>query len=292
MIYEAELARRKANVSTVAQDERRYMNDLVSLVINSAPELARDFEESSEDLRPFWINYPPEQRGRASRGEGAPMLEYGEKVVSSHIISAVSRFYPDIRFAGLPTGGDIRYMTNDAYVHFDVKITGPNEVDNEVVVPPNQVSGDGAIWNTQGIRNNTWPVHYRGGTKSLNFYFQPKLPPIYIVDSKPRICLTFYIKVVYGNEGFGVHPLRHMEIVCVPNGLLMFDNGSQSCALADGLIISGKDDKTTADSSRRIRVKLDPLSKLDAWRSIKIKRHSDGTWKKYYRNGTEVLGIL
>ncbi len=40
----------------------------------------------------------------------------------------------------------MRLMTNDALIHLDIKITGPNDRADEIVASPNQISGDGADW--------------------------------------------------------------------------------------------------------------------------------------------------
>ncbi|ACO45099.2 BglI family type II restriction endonuclease [Deinococcus deserti] len=273
--YMKERASLLSNLDELIEMEQKYMSVMVNIIKEAAEDMHQDFHEFGPELLPFWRNYPPEQRGRAFRNEAIPMLELGEKLVGSHIIKAVCHKLENVRFPGLPTGGDIRFMTDDAFIHCDIKITGPNEVDNEVVVPPNQVSGDGEHWDAFGLRNNHWPIHYRG-SRGLNFNFQPKLPPLYLAGDKRRVCLTFYIKAVYSTVEYGVHPIRHFEVVCVPNGLLMFSNGVHSYAKADGLITSGKDEVTKDSSTRRIRVKLNPLARIANWRAVKMERQEDG----------------
>jgi hypothetical protein len=148
--YRAEVAYRKAEIENL---EKAYMEELFTMLSSEADDLYNDFTNRPFELRPFWINYPPEQRGRDSSGEGVPWLELGEKTIGSHLLQAVSRRHPLVSFPGLPTGGDIRFSLDNVLIHLDIKLTGPNDNHDEVVVPPNQVSGDGGSWKNNGIVN-------------------------------------------------------------------------------------------------------------------------------------------
>ncbi len=266
----------------IVRFERRYTDLLLDILLGRATDIDIDFSIRPRELLPFWINYPPEQRGRQPTGTATPMLELGEKTLSSHLIAEVYRRMPQVRFPGLPTGGDIRFATEDAYVHLDIKLTGPNDNPNEIVVPPNQVSGDGAGWENDGVVNSSWPVLYnRGGKRGqVSYHFQPKLSPVYILESKPLLCLTFFLKAVYEVGGFGDQPLSYLEFVSVPNGLIMFE--SYRLASTAGLIIPGKDERSKADSTKRVRIRLDPLSTTAEWRATKVSWRDD-RWVKGVR---------
>jgi Restriction endonuclease BglI len=261
--------------------ERKYADFLFEVVFDSADDLFNNFVEDAQELLPFWRNYPPEQRGNYASGTGIPMLDFGEKIIAPQVVSSLVKKRSDIRFPGLPTGADLRFTTNDALIHLDVKVTGPNDNPDEVVVPPNQVSGDGLMWR-DGIVNSGWPIfHKTGGKKgNLNYHFQPKLPPFYVLKNEVLVCLTFFLKAIYSVESLGVQPLKHFEVSCVPNGLLMF----QGPVLANtpGLIIAGKDEVTKSESTRRIRIRLDPLASIASWRSVKLER-VEGKWRKFNR---------
>jgi hypothetical protein len=56
-----------------------------------------------------------------------------------------------------------------------------------------------------------------------------------------------------------------------------------------GLLIPGKDEKHHA--KKRTRVRLDPLSKLDNWRCVKI-LFQQGKWKAIVRNDNTQLGLF
>lgn len=271
-IYFAERNKLVENLGEIANIEEAYSKILLNdIVLPTAENIVKDFTESPFELLPFWINYPPEQRGRAFSGKSIPWLELGEKTISSNLTKQLSLRFPDITFPGLPTGGDVRFMTGNVFVHLDIKLTGPNDNPNEVVVPPNQVSGDGKYWDN-GILNSTFPLkRVRDGV--LNYNFQPKLPPFYILNGKTYLCLTFFIDAIYKVETFGNHPLEYFELSCVPNGLTMFD-GPIYCN-TPGLFIAGKDDNTKAESTKRIRVRLTPLSTIDKWRSVKIVKENN-----------------
>jgi Restriction endonuclease BglI len=46
--------------------ERKYMEFLRDVIVDAAPDMYRDFCQAIE-LKSFWVNYPPIQRGRAPR---------------------------------------------------------------------------------------------------------------------------------------------------------------------------------------------------------------------------------
>lgn len=156
--YFSERNRLIQDPAEIEKIEEHYAKILLNdIVLPAAENIVRDFSKSSFKLLPFWINYPPEQRGNFPTGQSTPWLELGEKTISSNIIRELSFRFDDIIFPGLPAGGDIRFATDNVYVHLDIKLTGPNDNPNEVVVPPNQVSGDGRDWNN-GVMNSTHPV--------------------------------------------------------------------------------------------------------------------------------------
>ena len=120
---------------------------------------------------------------------------------------------------GLPLGGDIRFATSNALIHFDVKLTGPNDRADEIVASPHQISGDGVGWENNGVVNS--PATVTGARASM--VFQPELPPFYVLNKRPLVCLTYFLKAVYEVKSIGDQPLKYLEVACVPNGLLMFD---------------------------------------------------------------------
>ena len=246
--------------------EQKHMDFLLDVVMSAANDIYKDFSQAME-LYPFWINYPPIQRGRAPRGTSIPWGEVGEKTISACLIRAISLKAPSITFPGLPLGGDIRFATQDALVHFDLKLTGPNDNPDEIVASPHQIAGDGRSWRG-GVVNS--PVLVTGQKAQMSF--QPELPPFYILEQRVLLCLTYFLKVVYAVQAMGNQPLDYLELVCVPSGLLLFD-GPKYASTA-GLLIPGKDEKD--HPKKRTRVRLAPLATLAPWRSIKIIRTSAG----------------
>ncbi len=281
-LYFAEREKLINDYEKIEKIEELYSKILLNdILMPVAENIYKDFTESPLKLLPFWKNYPPEQRGRQPIGNSIPWLELGEKTIGSNIIGKLSNHFPDITFPGLPTGGDIRFATDNVYIHLDIKLTGPNDNPDEVVVPPNQVSGDGKNWD-DGILNSNFPIVYQSGSKAgqLNYHFQPKLPPFYILDGKTYLCLTFFLEAIYNVDGFGDHPLKHFELSCVPNGLIMFDGYSYS--QKKGLFIAGKDDNTKGEDTKRVRIRLTPLSQINKWRSVIVYKDEE-IWKSKER---------
>ena len=225
------------NPKIVIDLEEHYTKNLTTLCLSMADNIKSDFDEAVY-FKPFWWNYAPRPRGRKPREDSIPWGEVGEKTISQSLVMQLVSIFPDIKFIGLPFGGDIRFMTGDVVIHFDIKLTGPNDNPDEVVVSPNQVSGDGRTWNSTGYLNSK--VKVNGPRRSMEF--QPELPPIYInKDGKPKYCLTLFLKAVYSVKSKGTQPLEYMEVIAVPNGLLMFD--SLNYSRVPGIMTPGKDEQ-------------------------------------------------
>lgn len=259
------LSEEQARIVTL---EHKYTRFLLEVVVAAAKDIYKDFCQAME-LKPFWVNYPPVPRGRAPSGTSVPWGEVGEKTISSCLIRTLSLKDPSITFPGLPLGGDIRFATAEAFIHFDMKLTGPNDNAHEVVASPHQIAGDGRLWRN-GVVNSQ--VEVRGPKARMDF--QPELPPFYILDNKVLLCLTYFLKAIYTVQELGDQPLHYLELVCVPNGLLLFDGPNYS--RTRGLLIPGKDDKTI--KKKRTRVRLDPLANLASWRCTKVVL-KDSEWK-------------
>jgi hypothetical protein len=256
------------------------MEILSSVLLESISDMFHDFGTAT-DLKPFWFNYAPKQRGRSPKLESVPWGEVGEKSIVAHLVRALARRFPNIAYPGLPVGADMRFMVDDALVHLDIKLTGPNDNADEIVASPYQVSGDGAGWKNKtmwedGFTNSlVHVVGVRGGTLD----FQPALPPFYVLNGTLLVCLTYYLKVVYTVNEPGDQPLEYLELVCVPNGLVMFDGLHYD--MTPGLFLAGKDDKTKTEN-KRIRIRLSPLAQIDSWRCVKVVLEDEG-WKAVAR---------
>lgn len=250
-----------SNYSKIIELEKFYFNQLFDGLFNSANNIKSDFDKAI-DLKDFWVRYAPKQRGHKPRGTSLPWGEVGEKVLDAYLYKIISSQFQQLNFIGLPYGHDIRFLSDNAFIHLDIKSTGPNDNPNEVVASPNQVSGDGFKLDNNGIENSK--VLVSGLRKTMEF--QPELPPFYIIDNKVYPTLTFYLKCVYKVVSPGNQPLDYLELICVPNGLLMFD--TLNLGQTKGLLTPGKDIKTS--KHKRTRIKLNPLSKIDGWRCQKL----------------------
>lgn len=271
------------NSADIVALEQKYTDLLVDVTFRAAESIYADFCQVTE-LRPFWANYPPRQRGRAPSGTAIPWAEVGEKAISQNLVRAITLEDPSITFPGLPLGGDVRFATKEALIHFDVKLTGPNDRADEIVASPHQISGDGIRWENNGVANS--PVVVRGARANMDF--QPELPPFYVLNGRPLICLTYFLKAVYEVRSMGDQPLRYLELACVPNGLLMFDGAR--LAKTTGLLIPGKDGQ--GHEKKRTRVRLEPLANLNTWRCIQIVRIDEGRWEAVQRIERREQGSL
>jgi hypothetical protein len=246
--------------------EQSIFKILLKGLCDIAPAIKRDFDLAM-DLRPFWEKYAPLQRGHKPRGEAFPWGEVGEKVIEGYLYSNLGSLFGEIRFPGLPYGHDVRFLTGNAFVQVDIKSTGPTDNPDEVVSSPNQVTGDGLY--VGGLTTNTAQT-VQGKRKTIAF--RPELSPFVVLSSKVYPVVTYYIKVAYLVLGKGDQPLHSLELVCVPNGLLMFDGPKYGCT--PDLLIPGKD--IQGHERKRTRIRLFPLAQLADWRCVKLIFAADG----------------
>ena len=220
-----------------------------------APAIKADFD-TAVDLRMFWEEYAPLQRGHKPRDSAIPWGEVGEKVVEAHLYSMLDQIFPpeSLRFPGIPYGHDVRFLTDKAFVQIDVKSTGPTDNVNEVVASPNQVTGEGVL--VKGLVTNV-TRQVRGKRRTIDF--RPELSPFVVIRGKVYPVVTLYIKVVYSAPTRGNQPLDSMELASVPNGLLMF-TGLNYHEAHPGLLIPGKDE--VGVTRKRTRIRLDPLAAI------------------------------
>jgi len=249
------------------KDLLQLEKDTTELLIKSitavAARIKADFDKATE-LKPFWAKYAPVQRGHKPRCEAFPWGEVGEKVIEGHLYSLMPNIFESVRFLGVPYGHDIRFMTNNAFIHIDAKSTGPTDNAEEVVSSPNQVTGNGKLDVEGRVYNEIADMKGPQVTRE----FQPELAPFYIVDDKVIPTLTYYLKIVYSVKSLGEQPLEYLELISVPNGLALFDGPNLNKSVK-GLLTPGKDEVKVV--RKRTRIKLDPLSELDSWRCQKIK---------------------
>ncbi len=250
------------DVQQIINLEQFYTERILKGLSENALKIRQDFDKTIA-LRDFWFRYAPRQRGHKPSGKSLPWGEVGEKVLDAYLYKIIVEVFDNIHFVGLPYGHDIRFVSEKAFVQMDIKSTGPTDNADEVVASPNQVSGDGLFVDENGVFNSK--VLVTGSSKTMEF--QPELPPFYVIDNEVFITLTFYLKCVYKVIDLGNQPLDYLELICVPNGLVMFDT-LHYAENTKGLLTPGKDILTS--EHKRTRIKLNPLSEIAKWRCQKI----------------------
>lgn len=252
-----------SDLPQIRDSEESHAQFLLNCILDSAAQIQKDFDRAGE-LKNFWLNNPPENRGFAPRGDKVPWIEVAETTVTPNVVKAVSEEAPNVEFPGLPSGADTRFLMDRSLIHFDVKATGPTDNAYEIVASPNQVSGDGSIWTEEGVDNEPFDVY---GPRGGHTPFKPELSPLYEIEGSWYICETFFLKAIYDVEERGEQPLKYLELSCVPNGLLLFEDPFYADQM-DNLLRPGKDEQGTAHP--RTRIELDPLAQIAPWRSVKI----------------------
>lgn len=265
-------------------DLEKYCAEVVSeLLEKHKEEIARDYDEASF-LYPFWKNYPPDERGRAPRGDQYPWIEVGEHAIGIKIARYIPAYFSDVKDTGLPTGPDQRFvvtspkikeitkgLTDTAWLMVDIKSVGPRDDFSHTVLSHNQVSGEG-VWldPIEGVKNK---ILQATGSRS-NHEFYPTLPPLYVLsDGTIAPTVLMAIKPIYKmlaleNKGETGQPLARLELITIPNGLLLLENPAY-LSTYPSLLYPGKDDKGKNPLKVRARISFAILSKIAEWR-VKI----------------------
>ncbi len=251
------------NCKQLFELEKSVSKILANGLLKVASNIKRDFDQASK-LQPYWEIYAPLQRGHQPSGRAFPWGEVGEKVIEGYLYSNAAQLFGEVKFIGIPFGHDIRFATNKAFIQIDAKSTGPSDNINQIVSSPNQITGDGLLDSSSRVVNKKFKAV--GLNKCHDF--RPELPPFYIIDGRILPTLTFYVKVVYSVANLGNQPLEYLELICVPNGLIMFD-GPNLSQTTKGLFTPGKDEAKVV--RKRVRINLYPLSGTQGWRCQKIK---------------------
>ena len=265
----------------------RYTSGLChNLLADHYGEFAADYDEASY-LHPFWANYPPENRGRSPVGDQIPWIEVGEHAIG-HKLNRILAQDHRIREIGIPSGADNRFVlesedisritcgfTNSVMVFLDIKSVGPRDDFEHTVISPYQVSGNGLWEDPRDSMTNT-PMRANGAKASHPFY--PAITPIYVLsDGTVAPTIHIFVKPVYQmlnleNPTHTGQPLRHIRVICVPNGLLLTVNPNY-LNTSPNLFFPGKDDHTKPPAKVRCRVSFDILSRIAPWRVVQVNAH-------------------
>jgi len=86
--------------------EHFLTDEVESILISNLASIKKEYNEASY-LFPFWENYPPDERGRAPKGDQYPWIEVGEHSVGIKLNRLLAHKF-NVEDYGLPTGADQR----------------------------------------------------------------------------------------------------------------------------------------------------------------------------------------
>lgn len=257
----------------------KYITECVENAIrNDLKEIEKEYNEASY-LYPFWENYPPDERGRAPKGDQFPWIEVGEHTIGIKLSRLLTKTFT-VSDYGLPTGADQRlFLSNDkissilgfekssAWLFSDIKSVGPRDDQDHTVMSHNQISGDGE-WSVvnEGVKNKILTAQ---GARTQH-PFHCSIPPIYVLsDGTIAPMINVVVKPVYemlslvsNDRG---QPLKRITLATIPNGLLLTKNPNYISTFP-GILFPGKDDKDKNPMKVRARVSFELLRKIDSWR--------------------------
>jgi len=268
----------KQNPQRLIEVEKFVMNEILHFIDIHQPEIKRDYDEASY-LYSFWKNYPPEDRGRAPKGDQYPWIEVGEQVFGNKLHRHFNANF-SVKDSGLPSGADDRCIisserirqilgiTDSVWVFIDIKSAGPRDDFDHAVMSPYQISGSGKWLKTEdGVSNN--PIKAKGKLVTHDFYCS--LSPIYVLsDGTVAPLLTFVIKPVYRmlkdeHEKTIGQPLEKIKLASIPNGILLTQNPNYNRKYP-GLFFPGKDDRSKDKKKMRARISFSLLRDIADWR--------------------------
>jgi hypothetical protein len=268
-----------SNPNILINLERYVFDTLFSGVEELLSSIKADYNEAS-NLFPFWQNYPPDERGRKPRGDQFPWIEVGEHAVGDRIKDILEKQFL-VRSIGLPSGPDERFVstsdtikeitngiTNSCWVFVDIKSAGPRDDHAHTVMSHNQMTGSGEWTDIEsGVKNRV--MQARGQYSRHDFH--SSLPPVYVLSDGTILPVVNYaLKPVYKmlsleKKGYEGQPLSKIQLVSIPNGLLLECNPNY-LKKYPGLIFPGKDDKDKNPLKVRARIDFNILREIDDWR--------------------------
>lgn len=260
-------------------DLEKYITDEVELQLKkNLSSIIKEYNEASY-LHPFWQNYPPEERGRAPKGDQFPWIEVGEHSVGTKLSRILTTNFT-VEDYGLPTGADQRLLLKNskisqilgiekssAWLFADIKSVGPRDDADHTVMSHNQISGDGEWLDIQkGVTNKILTAQ---GART-NHPFHCSIPPLYVLsDGTVAPMINVVVKPVYDmlslKNGTTGQPLQRITLATIPNGLLLTTNPNY-IKTYPGILFPGKDDRDKNPTKVRARVSFEVLRKIDSWR--------------------------
>ncbi|CAK7058685.1 MAG: Type-2 restriction enzyme BglI [Desulfovibrio sp.] len=152
----------------------------------------------------------------------------------------------------------------------DIKSAGPRDDYAHTVMSHNQVSGDG-IWETETDNVKNTVLQACGARRSHDFH--ASLPPLVVLsDGTIAPMITIAVKPVYrmlepriASARNGGQPLSRIDIISIPNGLLLTQKPNYLKSYPS-LLFPGKDDKGKNPLKLRARVSCEVLRHIDCWR--------------------------
>jgi len=268
-----------SNTDILIHLEKFITKEVLRILIDAKDEIERDYNEASY-LYPFWQNYPPEDRGRAPRGDQYPWIEIGEHVIGAKLSRMLPKAF-DVMDCGIPTGPDERFIlsskeienicngfTNSCWLFTDIKSVGPRDDQPHAVMSHNQISGNG-LWTNldDGVYNSV--IRAEGLRATHDFYCA--MPPLYVTSTglilpTVQVAIKPVYEMLHLSNGTNVgQPIERIEVFTIPNGLLLFE-GPKYLENYPGLFYPGKDDSKKKAEKCRARVSFSLLDKIDKWR--------------------------
>jgi hypothetical protein len=277
-IYNAARATFISSPNKLIELEKYITEEVENVIKLNLPSIVKEYNEASY-LYPFWQNYPPEERGRAPKGDQFPWIEVGEHTIGIKLSRILTSNFT-VEDYGLPTGADQRLLlrnqkieqllgikNSSAWLFTDIKSVGPRDDADHTVMSHNQISGDGEwLDQNQGVINKVLTAQ---GARA-NHPFHCSIPPLYILsDGTVAPMINVVVKVVYDmlnlTKGRTGQPLKRITLATIPNGLLLTMNPNY-IKTYPGILFPGKDDKDKSPTKVRARISFDILRKIDSWR--------------------------
>jgi len=109
-----------------------------------------------------------------------------------------------------PIGSDLMFETKDAFIHIDLKTVQTRNI------------GDYSTCIFIGDNQNSYSGKIEVQGKSPRNY-EAALPPIYKNSGDPKLCLTYFITILYEEKTLNI---LNINILSMPNGLLNDEYGS------------------------------------------------------------------
>jgi hypothetical protein len=184
--------------------EHQYLEEFFHFMMYAKRRMLIGFR-TKEKIKSDWIDkWDPDE---ASKGKGISSFAVGAERIVYALFNAQGFGQPN----SSPIGADLFFETDDAFIHIDMKTVQTRNI------------GDYTTSIFVGDNQNSYIGKIKVKSRESD-YSKAALPQIYKNNGHPKVCLTYFITILYDETDLEI---LNINIISMPNGQLYPVYGSK-----------------------------------------------------------------